>query len=94
MDIKVETPPVFEPEKPDFPDDHAKRITIEVDSVTHEVRPGEWLVSTLKAKLGIDPSRILAEITPNGLIDLDDNSRIHLRDGEKFATHARTGSSS
>jgi len=83
-----------EPEVPDFPDDREHLITIEVDETPRQIRPGEWLVSKLKANLGIDPGRVLAEITAKGLVDLADTARIHVREGERFITHARSGSSS
>ena len=68
-------------------------ITIVVDGVGHRVRRGGWIVSELKAKLGIDPAKVLAEITPQGLKDLDDNAEIELHDKEQFMTHARSGGS-
>src|SRR5260221_528127 len=43
----------FQPEEPDFPDDRARRVTINVDDVRHKVRPVSWLVAKLKAQLGI-----------------------------------------
>jgi hypothetical protein len=69
-------------------------VTITVDGVDHRVRPGKWLVRDLKAKLGIDPAKVLAEITPQGLKDLDDNAEIEVHAHEKFMTHARSGGSS
>jgi Tfp pilus assembly protein PilX len=77
--------------------EQAKRdelVTITVDGVEHRVRPGKWVVRELKAKLGIDPALVLAEITPQGLKDLDDNSEIEVHAREKFMTHARSGGSS
>lgn len=69
-------------------------VPITVDGVEHRVRPGKWLVRELKAKLRIDPAKVLAEITPQGLKDLDDNSEIEVHAHEKFMTHARSGGSS
>jgi hypothetical protein len=69
-------------------------VPIIVDGVEHRVRPGKWLVRELKAKLGIDPAKVLAEITPQGLKDLDDNAEIEVHAHEKFMTHARSGGSS
>jgi len=68
-------------------------ITIIVDGVDHEVRPGRWKVSDLKAALGIDPAKVLAEITPQGLKDLDDGAEIEPHQKEQFMTHARSGGS-
>jgi hypothetical protein len=69
-------------------------ITIIVDGVDREVRPGKWIVSQLKAELKIDPAKVLAKITPQGLEDLDDNKEIELHEREQFMTHARSGGSS
>jgi hypothetical protein len=69
-------------------------VTIIVDDHPHQVRKGEWVVSELKAAVGVDPAKVLAEITPHGLKDLDDNQRIEVREGERFMSHTRTGSSS
>jgi len=48
----------------------------------------------LKAAVGVDAAKALAEITPQGLTDLDDGARIELREGERFMSHVRTGASS
>jgi hypothetical protein len=71
-----------------------KTITIIVDGDPHEVRRGKWIVRELKATLGIDPAKVLAQITPHGLKDLDDNAEVELHDREQFMTHARSGGSS
>ncbi len=64
-------------------------VPIIVDDVEHKVRRGKWLVRDLKAKLEIDPAKVLAKITPHGLKDLDDNEEIEVHPHEKFMTHAR-----
>lgn len=71
-----------------------KPITIIVDGDPHEVRRGKWIVRNLKAALKIDQAKALAQITPHGLKDLDDNAEIELHDREQFMTHARSGGSS
>jgi hypothetical protein len=73
---------------------HNEDITIVVDGIDRRVRRGKWIVSDLKAKLGIDQAKVLAEITPQGLKDLDDNAEIELHEKEQFMTHARSGGSS
>jgi hypothetical protein len=69
-------------------------VTITVDGVEHRVRPGKWLVRDLKAAVGADPAKVLAEITPQGLKDFDDDAEIEVHAHEKFMTHARSGGSS
>jgi hypothetical protein len=71
-----------------------QEITVIVDGTEHKVRPGEWVVSALKAQVGVEPAKVLAEITPNGLKDLEDDARIELHNGERFMSHARSGGSS
>jgi hypothetical protein len=74
--------------------EHCHLITIHVDGDDHQVRPGKWIVCDLKSQLSIDQAKVLAEITPQGLRDLDDNSEIELHEKEQFMTHARSGGSS
>lgn len=69
-------------------------VTIVVDDHTHDVRPGKWIVSDLKAAVGVDPAKVLAEITPHGLNDLDDNAPIEVHDRQRFMSHVRSGGSS
>lgn len=70
------------------------KVAIEVDGHKHNVRAGTWEVSALKAETKVDPAKVLAEITPQGLNDLDDGAKIEIRGGERFMSHVRTGSSS
>jgi len=81
------------PEKRDH-DAHPDKATIVVDGVKHEVRPGPWIVSELKAAVGVPAAKVLAEITPQGLKDLDDGATIMVHEGERFMSHVRTGGSS
>lgn len=69
-------------------------VTIFLGKDEYKVRAGVWNVAQLKATLGVDPARVLAEITPDGLKDLEDTADITLHEGERFMTHARTGGSS
>lgn len=69
-------------------------VTIEVDGAKFEVERGKWVVSDLKTKTGVDPTKILAEISPHGLKDLEDAGHIEIKDGDRFMSHARSGASS
>ncbi len=73
---------------------HDDLVPIIVDDVEHKVRRGKWLVRDLKAKLGVDPAKVLAKITEHGVKDLEDNQEIEVHAHEKFMTHARSGGSS
>jgi hypothetical protein len=70
------------------------KVTIVVDDHNHSVRPGIWIVSDLKATVGVDPAKVLAEITPQGLKDLKDDAKIEVHEGQRFMSHARSGGSS
>lgn len=69
-------------------------VTITVDDVNHEVRPGKWTVADLKAATGVDPAKVLAEITPHGLEDLEDKANIGVHEKQRFMSHARSGAAS
>jgi hypothetical protein len=71
-----------------------KEAHITVDNEPKKVREGDWLVSDLKAAVGVDPAKALAEISPTGLVDLDDTAHINVKDGQRFMTHVRKGGSS
>lgn len=70
------------------------QVKIIVDDTPHQVRAGEWVVRDLKAAVGVDPAKVLAEITPHGLKDLQDDAKVAVHEGEQFMSHARTGGSS
>jgi hypothetical protein len=78
----------------DHGEHHSHKVTITVDGVKHEVRPGAWVVSELKAAVGVPAAKVLAEITPQGLKDLEDGATITVHGGQRFMSHVRTGGSS
>jgi hypothetical protein len=65
-----------------------------VDGVKHEVRPGQWVVRDLKEAVGVPAAKVLAEVTPQGLKDLDDSETITVHEGQRFISHVRSGGSS
>ena len=81
-------------EKEGHPPPKPKEVVIFVDDHKHTVEDRPWIVRDLKAKVGVDPAKVLAQITPHGLKDLDDNEKIELKNGERFMSHARSGASS
>lgn len=70
------------------------QATIIVDDDKHEVRAGKWVVRDLKAEVGVDAAKVLAEITPHGLKDLDDGAKIEVHERQRFMSHVRSGGSS
>jgi hypothetical protein len=75
-----------------MPQEHT--VTIVVDDHKHKVRPGKWVVHDLKTAVGVDAAKVLAEITPHGLKDLEDNATIEVHEGQRFMSHVRSGGSS
>jgi hypothetical protein len=71
-----------------------EEVTINVNGNDFRVRRGDWVVQELKKEVGVDPSQVLAEITPQGLKDLADNEVIKVHQDERFMSHARSGASS
>jgi hypothetical protein len=71
-----------------------EEVTINVNGKDFRVRGGDWVVEELKKEVGVDPSQVLAEITPQGLKDLRDNEVIKVHQDERFMSHARSGASS
>lgn len=85
----------LENEKDGDKDGHGRAtVTIVVDDKTFEVRPGQWIVRELKAETGVDPAKVLAEITPHGLEDREDDEKIGVHQKQRFMSHARSGGSS
>ncbi len=73
---------------------HPEKVKITVDGKPHEVRPGEYLVSQLKAEVGVPANYELEELREGTMVPLDDNATIHICGGESFISHVRRGGSS
>jgi hypothetical protein len=71
-----------------------ENVTINVNGKEFRVHGGDWVVQELKKQVEVDPSQVLAEITPKGLKDLGDNEVIKVQQDERFMSHARSGASS
>lgn len=78
----------------DPPHGHDPNVGIVVDDHKKQVRAGDWIVRDLKKKVGVEVAKVLAEITPTGLKDLEDADTITVREGQRFMSHARSGGSS
>lgn len=76
------------------PHPQPEMVKILVDQKPHEVRPGEYLVSKLKAEVGVPDNYELEELRDGAMVPLDDNAKIHIRGGEQFISHVRRGGSS
>lgn len=69
-------------------------VTVTVDTKAEQVKPGGYTVSAFKSVVGVDPARELEEIVHGKLTPLDDNAKIHIKGGEVFMSHVRSGGSS
>lgn len=74
--------------------DTGKMVFITVDTIRKEVKRGSYIVSELKAAVGVDASKELDEVVGGEFRQLEDNQRITIKGGEIFISHARQGGSS
>jgi len=86
--------PEVQPAQPTSKEGHGHLVTLTIDNVEKEVQSREWVVSQLKAALGVDASRDLEQVVNGQLVPLDDNAKIHIRGGEVFVSHVHGGGSS
>jgi hypothetical protein len=73
---------------------HGHEVSVTIDNRKVEIQAREYVVSQLKAALGVDASRELEQVIGGNLVPLDDNAKIHIRGGEVFVSHVRGGGSS
>jgi hypothetical protein len=76
------------------PEPEKGTVVVTVDKKQHRVRPGEYLVSKFKELVGVAADRALDEVIDGHFKPLNDTDRIHIRGGETFVSHVRTGGSS
>ena len=76
------------------PDPDKGKVVVTVDKKPHRVHRGEYLVSTFKELVGVSADRALDEVIDGQFKPLNDTDRIHIRGGEIFVSHVRTGGSS
>lgn len=69
-------------------------VPVTIDNRKVEIQAREYVVSQLKAALGVDASRELEQVVGGNLVPLDDNAKIHIRGDEVFISHVRGGGSS
>jgi tetrahydromethanopterin S-methyltransferase subunit B len=74
--------------------DHGELVTVDIDNLSKQIREGEYIVSNLKNALGVDPSRVLAELIKGVLTDLPDHNEVEVEGGEIFKSHVNRGGSS
>lgn len=73
---------------------HPELVKITVDGKPHEIRPDEYLVSQLKADVGVPANYELEELRDGTMVPLNDNATIRICGGEAFISHVQRGGSS
>jgi hypothetical protein len=73
---------------------HPHLVTVTVDTLPKQVRPGRYVVNAFKRAVGVDPNYELEEVVNGKLVPLADDAHIHIKGGESFVSHVRGGASS
>jgi hypothetical protein len=73
---------------------HEHLVRIKINDKTYEVPPGPTLVSKLKEIAGVPAADELEQVVDGKLEPLPDNGTVDVKDGDRFISHPRTGSSS
>jgi hypothetical protein len=74
---------------------HKQLVRVKIDGDrTVELAAGNYLVAELKVKLGVAPESELEIVDDGQFRPLADDGHIHIRGGEEFVSHVRSGGSS
>jgi hypothetical protein len=71
-----------------------KKVRVTVDGKSHEVRPGEYVVSEFKREVRVEASMELDQVIDGKFIPLDNNTTIDIKGHEVFVSHVPQGGSS
>ena len=83
-----------DPKPPKPPQDPKHLVTIEVDGTQRQVEKGKYVVSELKALVGIAPEYELDKVEGGRFEALTDDVTVHIKGEEIFVSHVRRGGSS
>jgi hypothetical protein len=72
----------------------AEMVQVTIDSRPKDVQAGSYTLAELKVALSVDPGRVLDQVVGGEFRELSDQQRIHIKGGEIFVSHVRTGQSS
>lgn len=73
---------------------HPHEVAITLDRHRREIPAGDYVVSALKARLGVPADYELDEIINGEFRELADTAHIDINGGEQFISHVRRGGSS
>jgi hypothetical protein len=71
-----------------------KMVEVTIDAHKVQIQAGSYTLAELKAALSIEPGKVLDEVVGGEFRELTDEHRIHIKGGEIFVSHVRTGKSS
>lgn len=72
----------------------AKMVGVTIDARKVRIQAGSYTLAELKAALSVESGKILDEVVGGEFRELNDKHRIHVKGGEIFVSHVRTGKSS
>jgi hypothetical protein len=72
----------------------ARIVQVIIDSQSEHLQAGSYSLAELKVALSIAPGRVLDQVVGGEFRELSDQHRIHIKGGEVFVSHVRTGQSS
>lgn len=79
----------------DGPGDNQGTVTITIDGKPPiKIRRGQHEVSELKSLGGVPADYALDQVVNGVLTELNDNQKVHIRGGEVFSSHPRSGGTS
>jgi ethanolamine utilization protein EutQ (cupin superfamily) len=81
-------------QKKDEKGEHGNLVEVTIDSRKVSIQSKEWHIAELKKELGVDPAKELEQVIDGKLTPLADDAKVHIRGGEVFVSHVKSGSSS
>lgn len=72
----------------------AKMAEVTIDTRKLQIQAGSYSLTELKTALSVDAGKVLDEVIGGEFRELTDQHRIHIKGGEIFVSHVRTGKSS
>jgi hypothetical protein len=73
---------------------HPHEVAVTIDGHRKEIPAGDYLVSALKAKLGVPADYELDQVIKGEFRELADSAHLDIKGGETFISHVRRGGSS
>jgi hypothetical protein len=74
--------------------DHPHTVAVTIDGQRKKIPPGDYVVSVLKAKLGVPADYDVDQVVHGEFRPLPDTAHVEIKGGEHFVSHVRRGGSS